>query len=304
MLAAVDLKTYFEPFDITYDEVTRIILRRAQVIPNQRENRWLRILVDGFLAERDRWNVNGPCGQYFENCEQYLPKGPIPRLAAGAFLHISYDLPRVLADNWPGKPDSAMLGEERGEWVYFYLSPVFLQAFGTVARNRRVAGWMSALVRVVPSGALGMVAHWALHLRTAAWIHARKLQGLPQRDREIREDAMATAMAGAVTHARTLPSISTLGPPHLTGVGLGALTLTGFPPWWMSIGIVAMVIALLVAFGLRRRSQVRSFIDNFASRVLEYAAVAVDNPEGLESYLRERGPRETPKIDTRLKPVT
>jgi hypothetical protein len=91
------------------------------------------------------------------------------RLASHAFLHIAYDLPRVIAQTTRPSATEARLGQ-----IFLEPSPLFLKAFVDFAKEGglglmgRALGWKPARI----------IGFWTLALRSQAWIHAMVLAEL------------------------------------------------------------------------------------------------------------------------------
>jgi hypothetical protein len=127
------------------------------------------------------------------------------RLAAHAFLHIAFDLPRVIAPTLaPASPTS----RASMRTTFLRPGPIFLKAFltharvGELGRLGRVAGRFKP-VRVL--------AYWVLALRSVAWIQAETLA-----DRGVsasHEKRMAIQLLKAAEEARTHRGV--LGVPDL-----------------------------------------------------------------------------------------
>jgi hypothetical protein len=169
---------FFEPFDQTYSEVTAVMRRSADGFAATRERDWLTRLIKEFQNERDAWPTIPSLAAYRDACARVRPR--FLRLIVCAYLHISYDLPRVIADNWPGQDDwAAGPFEDRGEHIYFDLEPVFPDVLGQIAGRWSVMGGYSVVLRFVSRNLLRASSHWLLRLREAAWRHARTLSSSP-----------------------------------------------------------------------------------------------------------------------------
>jgi hypothetical protein len=158
--------SYFEPFDRTYQMVTARVEAYAKTLePDKKE--WLETLISGFSAERKKWSKNGDLDEYRKEWERL---GPLfLRLAAGAYLHISYDLPRVIADQWPSPFTSPTSPNElAAEEIFFHLDNLFPDIFDIVARQRRVTGLLAFIAKPLPTRVLEAMSSWVIALRAHA----------------------------------------------------------------------------------------------------------------------------------------
>lgn len=170
----------YQAFDKLYKEVTEALRSYVQEgrskgeISNQ-EKLWFEALIKGFQNEFDAWpgyKNNHP----YRYLELFSPShvSPTLRLAAHAFLHVAYDLPRVIADNLdPGN----LQQRPRLRSLFLRPAPLFRQVFTEQLR----AGLFGTVLR--PVGYLKsveIIAYWVLCLRSVAWIHAETLIDSPQ----------------------------------------------------------------------------------------------------------------------------
>jgi hypothetical protein len=105
-------------------------------------------------------------------------------LVAAVFLHISYDLPRVLGNEWPQKGIwSAGPSEARGERLYFDLRSIFSDILSNNARRLAISGIFAPILWLVPLMVIGNLVHWVSHLREGAWRHGATLADLNANER-------------------------------------------------------------------------------------------------------------------------
>lgn len=162
-----------EDFDGLYDQVTADLRRflvdeSAANLLATTERAWFeQLIVDFRLAFLDWPRATGAIRQYLELFEQ--PKTDrYLHLAAHAFLHVAYDLPRIISRTLPAP------GQDRTAMRRAFLRPgtVFMQSFLKHARTGRLGwrGWLAGRV-----DAAGVLAYWVLVLRSIAWIHAESI---------------------------------------------------------------------------------------------------------------------------------
>ena len=126
-----------------------------------------------------------------------------------------------------------------------------------------------------------------MHLRTAAWIHARRLAEEPHL-KAGREMRLLEAITQALSHVSSIWSAGRILPPQLRMMNLAAvlpLSLAQFDYAWTVILLALLV--LFVVWRLRREYQLRSFIDDFGQRVYHYTNAAMYfNEQRFDDYLR------------------
>ena len=292
---------FFEPFDMVYQLVTGKIEEHRNRLFDQQLVNWLGTLVEKFQAERSLWPEMID-GDYFRECSRFNQR--VLHLVSCAYLHIAYDLPRYLAKEWPMAPGDWEYGpsEDDAESTYFGLTWIFPETFEEMAAEKKVMGRWRLITRFAPKGSLAAAGHWALHLRTAAWIHARRLKNHSGSARKQREDMMLDAMVMALKHVNdSRPwTAGTLNPPHgAFGASAALAVISGSD---LAPGLLAFVGALIGSLAVffwwrgrqrfeRLESESVEFIEEFGRRVIDYLDVAVQNPEGFDSYVAERAPK-------------
>jgi hypothetical protein len=297
---------YLDPFDTVYSAVTKRLKERATTL-SAADNMWLCRLMETFLDERKRWNDTKELEQYRARWLQLRTR--ILRLVAGAYLHVSYDLPRAIADDWPGRgrwvhgPD-----EFKGQAVFQSIKDVFTDSLRANAKRRSVVGY-AFFLGFLPRGMLAWIGIWLLHLRRAAWDHARILANQPNRQQ--REAAMAAAIALALQEASDFTpwNTSLLDPPDdalrsPTAASLVAIvSVIGEYAW--AIALIMLSILLLLQYRLTRRlswDHEAAFVRRFALLIEAYVGFAVHDPEGFSAYLRTRGSGISPFDQERSPP--
>lgn len=207
---------------------------------------WFEDLIVQFDIEFHHWNSYGPSPirtylTLFEDprVSRYL------RLAAHAYLHIAYDLPRVISTTLlraPGSRDSKRR-------AFLRPGPVFLKAFLMHARAGGFGGPGRIIGRFKP---VQMLAYWVIALRTVAWVHAEILadRGGPAG----LEATMATELVNAAEEAIAYPWV--LGVVELDNSRLfqvmPASVTTGLLSGAVS-GLVSAILALLAVLWFRQR---------------------------------------------------
>jgi hypothetical protein len=283
--------SFFEPFDTTYSRVTERMRAYGATLPAA-EQRWLTSLIDGFMIQRNRWTTAPEIAPYLDSCARL--RWRFLRLIASAYLHVSYDLPRVIANHWNFDPPRVT--EERTELIFFDLSNVFPEILETVAVNYTVSGWPSIVAKwFVPKGAVKAAAHWVLLLRASAWIHARRLYLSKPQQRHYREKKMLEAITAAVADVSNLRpwSAGLLFPPNLArAVAWPSLpdVLVHLDRAWVGSAAAASLLMGAAIWRGRHQAEMQRFVDELGRRVYDYVNAAIFDPEGLSNYLRKRAP--------------
>lgn len=301
------------PFDRVYETVTQDILVFAHRELKDEEREWLLRLVDAFWEQRQLWNERPELEAYRMEWNRFQSR--LMRLVAGAYLHIGYDLPRAMADEWPGsgrwwpRPEYG-----RAYRIYLYLKPIFPRNFARWAGRIETFGKLAPLAGEASFAAIHQAGIWVENLRRGAWEHALLLATEPHR--ELREEAMAKAMVAAledVTSWRPL-TVLDLRPPDDAFLGVTLVSAVAFQtstpasPLAVLDGLMASPYVLLAAnilsgvftallavtwleFRRRRRERSRTqilFINAWGRLLSEYLAAAMKNPEGFDTYRHER----------------
>jgi hypothetical protein len=270
---------HVEPFDRTYRFVTQQINEERAFLVHQ-EAAWLGRLVEGFQAERDNWNRANDLVDYRRQWRTFRTK--LLRLVAGAYLHIGYDLPRALANDWPGA--GAWTGGPdllRGQAVYFRLRRIFPISLRKSAKNFRTIGWPAIFAKLVSDRLLDRTTLWVNHLRACAWIHAQTLTTCG--NRPFREFKMAEAMTAALEDASDIRPLSTLDllPPDSMLFSAAWLPiLINDAPQFANL-LLSLVTITLLSLSYVRAYQARllsaeGFVNFWGALTSEYIAKAVN----------------------------
>ena len=163
-------RTYFKRFEIAYDEVTRgLKVEYVVKLPEHRQI-WFDQLIDGFRAEYQKWHSDPQLEDLWKLCDQ---EADITQLALCAFLHMTYDLARVIA--------STLIGKSPDEWfpVYHDADYTILRAFGRSFRRPELANsWTPIEKATRPFVGNLLMRAFSFHilmLRELAWRWGTKL---------------------------------------------------------------------------------------------------------------------------------
>lgn len=288
----MDLEKACRPFDRTYEGVTRRIRAFGTGLP-QPQAAWLERLVDAFAEERAKWGVRPELAGY--RLRLTLLRTRILRLIGGAYLHISYDLPRAMADEWPsGTRWPSGPSEQEGQRIYFQLSDVFPGALVESARDFRTVGIAALFHRRTAHDILAPAAMWVDYQRHGAWLTGHFLAHSP--NRLDAEERMAKAMTAAFDDASLWRpwSLSHLRPP----------TSILHTPWWISwatmmtlfgeltrLFIFALPPAFIswqLAHERYRLEGLGAFVELWGVLTADYVSYAAREPEGFAAYRLRR----------------
>lgn len=257
--------------------------------------KWFRDLIIGFTTEFRRWPtyaLGTPLGDYLELFENRKIHRDL-RLAGHVFLHIAYDLPRVIADSFSATPTM----RSDGRRVFIHPTPRFLRVFLSYARK----GALGVLPRIAASfDALRVLAYWVIALRTIAWVHAEVLSDAAGRSGV--EYDMAGGLFDAADEAVSHKWL--LGVPELDSSELLSIlpvfpTSITFESSVLGATCAAVAAAIATATAMKRQ---RSSDEQASATVEIFGALVLRN---LSRALLPRELRGPDKIDIRTRePIT
>jgi hypothetical protein len=156
-------------FRALYEEVTHDLEKYIKDELTGIEATWFRDdLIRGFDAEFLNWEkAKGATADYLYRLDESSVHDDV-RLAGHVFLHIAYDLPRVLADTFLARKGI----QSTGRTAFIRPNPRFLKVFLAHLKSGRlgVLGWFVGHV-----DAMRVLGFWVIALRMTAWIHAEAL---------------------------------------------------------------------------------------------------------------------------------
>ncbi|WP_439472438.1 DUF5995 family protein [Brevundimonas sp.] len=289
-------KKHLDPFDGVYASVTATMQAHARdrLVPPDQD--WLQALIVAFAKERDRWETAIELAPYRRRWVRLRSKAMW--LVAGAYLHIGYDLPRAMADNWPGTGwwGTGPNKDRAGRIFFVELETVFPDQLARTFRSHKLVGWPSAVSWLVTPGMFKAASLWVHSLRQGAWIHAEVLA--TRTKRALREAKMAEAIEAALADAsdvflwRTFNYRSPEGAvwlsPALAGLSVTSLGLAQS----VVTGVVAAVVVLLLGAAWSRKrqedQQLEDFVDLWGRLASEYLRIAVNTPDDFRSRRKRR----------------
>ena len=261
----IDLNS--EEFTELYAEVTRelkgfvsIAVKHpdAALKINDSEAGWFLALIDKFEFQFTKvWIVDRELYPYLDRCNN---ADPLMRLASHAFLHISYDLPRVIATSFSWthlpRPHHGISYipplKNRFRTVFLRPAPLFRKAFLASAKKGTL-GFMGRLVGLFEPAEI--LAYWVISLRTVAFIHAEILADDPSA-RKLLEKQIIEGIDDASKKAFSKKWLKLLQVPKLDNNTIFQL----LPPTalldnpFVTIGLLGTTILTLLftLFGIRR----------------------------------------------------
>jgi hypothetical protein len=288
----MDFDKACKPFDRTYADVTSRICDFAKRLPTP-DTDWLNCLIEVFAAERDEWEVRSELSGY--RLRMTLFRYKILRLVGGAYLHISYDLPRAMADEWPGSGNwTAGPNPDRGKQIYFQLSDIFPAALIKSASDFRTVGWPAILQRRTAEDVLAPAAMWVDYQRQGAWLNAEFLAR--STNRNFVEMKMAEAMTAALDDASIWRpwSLAHLRPPNFILRSPNWASWATLAPfldglaWVLAVALPTAIATWQLSRERFRLETLGSFVGAWGMLTLEYVSYAVREPEGFDAHRARR----------------
>jgi hypothetical protein len=234
----------FSDFHLFYDDVkTRLEAYVSEAAAQKEitsdEAVWFSDLIKAFEDAYNDWPTHKtPAISKYLACFRKGFQSRLFRVAGHAFLHIAYDLPRVIAKSLVLNPS---LDRQSLRRIFLRPSPVFGDVFLRRARQGKLGLFPRAL-GVPKIGAI--LGYWALTLRSVAWIHAEVLADLEISPRGTTRAALEVALAKGIVAAGEKAS-SPLAVWNVTPLNNADLFPTGdhFP---------ALVLPVVTAVGAAR----------------------------------------------------
>lgn len=158
-------------FALLYSRITEELTKHGRTLPAH-EARWFDALIDGFEHEFRGWEFNPRCRRVMESLEEQSSSAV--RVIAFAYIHIAFDLPRVIAANL----HSLDIPGARARRAYDSAREPLLHAFQNCCTDRRIFGLYGLafrLIAAVPWLRRFSFAFWATELRSRAWSMAEQL---------------------------------------------------------------------------------------------------------------------------------
>ncbi|HWI16204.1 MAG TPA: hypothetical protein VNT81_00545 [Vicinamibacterales bacterium] len=247
-------------FGRIYEEVTADLLSYLAELElkgeiDHREIDWFKNgLIAGFEAEYQSWSAPADprIAAYLAAFDKWSVNRDL-RLAAHVYLHVAYDLPRVIANSFSAYWD---MRRGNGPRLFVRPGPRFLRIFhdnmrrGVFGVTGKIAGRFDA------AQTLG---YWIVALRSVAWIHGDLLTefGGGQARMDIESD-MADGLLAAATEALDYPwlfGIHNFDNSELIGQApLGGLIEVGADSSTITIAASAALAAAGIAAVRRRRA--------------------------------------------------
>jgi hypothetical protein len=191
------------PFATLYEKVEQYLTAYVNNPNNpdrlsSSEKDWFNFLITNFRNEFGKWAADVRLQGYLD----FFRKGSNAYKALGcAYLHIAYDLPRVIADSLKDEHSFANgldLGRARG--IYLQQAPAFFDIIENQGTNNEIFGHLFSFLNwITPDrfSLVGVMGNWILALRTTAWVHAEILKSCTPKKRADLESSLLDAITQA-----------------------------------------------------------------------------------------------------------
>ncbi len=255
-----------------YDEVTGTLrffaddgVRRHEISPF--EDRWLVELIDGFEAEWRAWDCTahtGALSHYLSLFDDERMSSSL-QLAGHVFLHIGYDLPRVIARMLRKiKPPRDRI---RLRSLFLRPAPLFRELLVKRIARQLPSPFRRMLAQFKPAEVLG---YWILSLRSVAWIQGETLADTTNpAAMEAQLLAALINVAGEVSQLKSSFNIPRLDNSRLFELASPVILSANYP-LIAEIGVATAAAATLIAMGYRTRQRnllIAAQIDHFGALV-------------------------------------
>ena len=212
-------------FRLLYEGVTkRLYLRKLRLL-REDERQWLQFLIDRFESEYRAWESKPVLLPYLEVSDRNIQSSRLLSVLAYTYLHVCYDLPRVIADSF------VFLEEDKAHEIYQHMSVDFSEVLEVYLANPAIFGKYSypwKFLRKQLPGLSRTLArnfnNWLLTRRSEAWLNALVLQ----RDPLIRPEREMYIINHLYTTARNVMEL-TKNPLEWTGRLDSPVFSFGFP---------------------------------------------------------------------------
>jgi len=174
-----------QPFRELYDLVTHSLLTYAAALPGGNRGPdyiWFKYLLDGFEAEYQKWPTSPHIRPYLKRADQLKRSS---RLVLYAYLHIAYDLPRVLADSFsdPHVPERLRCKEifSTANYIFYEAFEVCSRRWSTFGKDSILPKCLNVVSRSLFKSFTYAFGSWPILLRSEAWDLAQKLEASSDR---------------------------------------------------------------------------------------------------------------------------
>jgi hypothetical protein len=230
------------------------------------EARWFEFLVAEFRKQFLQWEA--PVHPEIESYLSLFDSASRPvRVAGHAFLHVGYDLPRVLASSF----SKFHLTRSRLRTLFLRPAPLFREIFLAQARRGSFGLFSRPLGFVKP---MEILAYWLLALRSVAWIHSEILADAgTQALRRDQERALAVALLESGRKA--MQSVWIFSIPKLDNSDI--FQVTPAPLFFLDVRMSASIAAVLLLTIMRIRNE--SIAARIAAMGQYFSAIAPKHME-------------------------
>jgi hypothetical protein len=224
------------------------------------------------------------------------------QLIGHAYLHIAYDLPRVIADshtNTYGSPLTDPLGVEipqaipmdRARLIYLAPGPDFL------ALMQKTSGWWSvagvfSLSKIIPGrkSLMGTFGYWVVALQTVAWIHADNLRESGTRislEEKLLESVKQAAIEVDRQRRNPFGWLARLFPPNFL-LAIPILLQTTFGDSRIASAGAIGATLLVISYFIYVYTWLTDYADNLGKQVYHNSVIAMGRSQEHLNIPRER----------------
>jgi hypothetical protein len=245
-----------EPFYIVYQGVTSAMRNYYRGHPESRL--FLEFMIEKFFDEYETW----PDGTPDSFARDYLRdwnksrKGPAYRLIGQAFLHIAWDLPRVVVDCFPmGELERLRISEADAGEHFRATNGIFEDVLFENFKNYKVSGVFAAGGKALKprSKLLNQVFIWIVATRTDAWVLGSDLAKQSEYRRAQIKKALQAAIKKSAREAQEGPFgwMGLIKPPVLA---FSLVPIAEWPAWtkWGPLALIGVIVILYIVDALYR----------------------------------------------------
>lgn len=264
----------FVPFDIVYADVTAKMNEMVRLLGTPDSN-WLSALIKAFQSERKKWDQSSDLKEYVKAISRLHSKSL--RLIGGAYLHIAYDLPRAMADEWP-QTGAWSNGPTvlRASQIYLEINNVFPEVMNKNSIKYRVTGGLSFILRVKKENFFVETAQtWIDMLRRGAWQHAQMLTMVPNRSQI--EKRMLQALTASADDIRLLRVL------RLRPLDDAMLSINDIFPYFVIL-VMKKIIRQYLHSMIFNKEKNTYIVSVWGYILVEYLNCLINNPEQFEEF--------------------
>jgi hypothetical protein len=159
------------PFCAVYADVTTAI--RTYYATDKQSELFLEFMIEKFYEEYTHWGAKGSFPQSYLSTWHQKSNAPAYCLIGQAYLHIAWDLPRVVVDCFPfGMMGQLRISEADASEHFLQTNTLFQKVFNDNVRKYEVAGMLCWPGKLLGQDAaiVRLGTHWIIAVRMTAWV--------------------------------------------------------------------------------------------------------------------------------------